>query len=34
MDESMDALFELAQKGDTPLHKYLLKLLLRFEKDV
>lgn len=29
-----ERLFELAQKGDTPLHKYLLKLLLRFERDV
>ena len=29
-----ERLFELAQQGDTPLHKYLLKLLLKFEKDV
>lgn len=28
-----ERLFELAQQGDTPLHKYLLKLLLKFEKD-
>ena len=32
--EQSERLFELAQKGDTPLHKYLLKLLLRFERDV
>lgn len=29
-----ETLFKLAQEGDTQLHKYLLKLLLKFEKDV
>jgi|8_EtaG_2_1085327.scaffolds.fasta_scaffold02290_2 hypothetical protein len=29
-----ETLFKLAKEGDTPLHKYLLKLLLRFERDV
>ena len=32
--EQSETLFKLAKQGDTPLHKYLLKLLLRFERDV
>ena len=32
--EQSETLFKLAKEGDTPLHKYLLKLLLRFERDV
>ena len=32
--EQSETLFKLAKEGNTPLHKYLLKLLLRFEKDV
>ena len=32
--EQSETLFKLAKEGNTPLHKYLLKLLLRFERDV